>query len=124
MESSKKFVQNKTIVLSFVTPIFNTTINIPFAVDCVKFRAISDDGSTDSYGVLSSDLINGETVGIVYRNDLKPISPNQNVEYQFQTPTKIQGNYTFTLKNLNNTIATIGDPESIVFLAEFIRYEF
>lgn len=121
MESSRKFVQNKTIFLSFTTANTTADIYIPFAVNRIIFKSLADDGATDLYGVLSTDMIQWESVGVVYRNDAFSNSTAQTVEYHFQTPTKIQGRYTFTLRNLDRTLATIAGTESIVFIAEFIR---
>ena len=118
MESTKKFVQNKTIFLSFTTPTTSAEINIPFAVDSIKFKAMADNG-TASFGVLQSDLIQWETLGIVFRNE----NPNltQSIEYHFQTPTKIHGNYNFVLRNLDKSLAEVVGTENLVFVAEFTR---
>lgn len=121
MESSKKFVQNKTVFLSFTSANTTAEVNVPFAVDRVIFKSLADDAATDAYGVLSSDLINWESIGVVFRNDAFSNSTAQTVEYHFQTPTKIQGRYNFTLRNLAGTPATVAGTESIVFIAEFIR---
>lgn len=121
MESSLQFVQNKTIFLSFTTALTTADINIPFAVDKIVFRSLADDGATDAYGVLSSDLIAWNAIGVVFRNDAFSNSTAQTIEYHFQTPTKIQGRYSFRLQNLDGTPSTIAGTESIVFIAEFIR---
>jgi len=120
MESKTKFVQNKTIFLSFTSPNTTSDINIPFAVDKIIFKLLGSNGTTNEYGVLSSDLIQWESIGVVYRNVAIPYSSAQ-IEYHFQTPTKIQGIYSFTLKNLDKDLATIGGTENIVFIAEFVR---
>jgi len=121
MESNKTFIKNKTVYLSFTTPSTSTNIFIPFAVDRIIFRALADDGGTDAYAVLSSDLIGWETIGIVFRNDNFSNSTAQVNEYHFDSPQNINGRYNFTLKNLNGTLATIAGTESIVFICEFIR---
>jgi hypothetical protein len=121
MESSKKFVQNRTVFLSFASANTTAEINVPFAVDRVIFRSLADDAGTDAYGVLSSDLINWESIGVVFRNDAFSNSTAQTNEYHYFTPTKIQGRYNFTLRNLSGTPATVAGTESIVFIAEFIR---
>jgi len=121
MESSLKFIQNRTIFLSFTTASTSTVINIPFAVDRIIFRSLADDAATDAYGVISSDLINWESIGVVFRNDAFSNSTAQTIEYHFQTPTKIQGTYNFTIRNLDKSLATVAGTESVVFIAEFIR---
>lgn len=121
MESSIQFVQNKTIFLSFTSALTTADINIPFAVDKIIFRSLADDAATDAYAVLSSDLIAWGAIGVVYRNDAFSNSTAQTLEYHFQTPTKIQGRYSFRLQNLDQTNATVAGTESIVFIAEFVR---
>lgn len=122
MESKMKFVQNRTVFLSFVSsPNTSAEINIPFEVDRIIFRSLADDGATDAYGVITSDLINWNSVGVVFRNDAFSNSTAQTIEYHFQTPTKIQGRYNFRMQNLAQTDATVAVTESVVFIAEFIR---
>lgn len=122
MESKIKFVQNRTVFLSFVSsPNTSTEINIPFEVDRIVFRSLADDGATDAYGVITSDLINWNSVGVVYRNDAFSNSVSQTIEYHFQTPTKIQGRYNFRMQNLAQTDSTVAVTENVVFIAEFFR---
>jgi hypothetical protein len=122
MESKMKFIQNRTVFLSFASsPNTSAEINIPFEVDRIIFRSLADDGATDAYGVITSDLINWNSVGVVFRNDAFSNSTAQTIEYHFQTPTKIQGRYNFRMQNLAQTDATVSTTESVVFIAEFIR---
>jgi hypothetical protein len=122
MESKMKFIQNRTVFLSFASsPNTSAEINIPFEVDRIIFRSLADDGATDAYGVITSDLINWNSVGVVFRNDAFSNSTAQTIEYHFQTPTKIQGRYNFRMQNLAQTDATVAVTESVVFIAEFIR---
>lgn len=117
-----KFIQNRTVFLSFASsPNTSAEINIPFEVDRIIFRSLADDGATDAYGVITSDLINWNSVGVVFRNDAFSNSTAQTIEYHFQTPTKIQGRYNFRMQNLAQTDATVSTTESVVFIAEFIR---
>lgn len=117
-----KFIQNRTVFLSFASsPNTSAEINIPFEVDRIIFRSLADDGATDAYGVITSDLINWNSVGVVFRNDAFSNSTAQTIEYHFQTPTKIQGRYNFRMQNLAQTDATVAVTESVVFIAEFIR---
>jgi hypothetical protein len=122
MESKMKFIQNRTVFLSFASsPNSTAEINIPFDVDRIIFRSLADDGATDAYGVITSDLIGWNSIGVVFRNDAFSNSTAQTIEYHFQTPTKIQGIYNFRMQNLARTNATVSITESVVFIAEFIR---
>lgn len=117
-----KFIQNRTVFLSFASsPNSTAEINIPFDVDRIIFRSLADDGATDAYGVITSDLIGWNSIGVVFRNDAFSNSTAQTIEYHFQTPTKIQGIYNFRMQNLARTNATVSITESVVFIAEFIR---
>lgn len=122
MESTSKFVQNRTVFLSFNTSnVATANINIPFAVDKIIFRSLAYDAATTEYAVLSSDLINWNGIGVVYRDSSFSNSTAQTIEYHFQTPTKINGVYKFQLTNLDGTLPVIGGAEFCVFIAEFIR---
>jgi hypothetical protein len=127
MESSKKFVQNRTIFLKFdASGLATADINIPFAVDRVIFRSLAYKeaaGPNPAYAVLDSDLIQWNSIGVVYRDDTYANSAAQYNEYHFQTPTKIQGRFNFQLYDLTVPRA---EPAGItddvcVFIAEFIR---
>lgn len=123
MESSLKFIQNKTVFLTFTigSSLARAEVNIPFAVNRIIFRSLAYDGNVAEYGVLTSDLIAWNSVGLVYRDSTYSNSTAQTNEYHFQTPTKIQGVYTFRLQNLDGTEATVGGSQYCVFIAEFIR---
>lgn len=122
MESTLKFVQNRTVYLSFLTsPKATANINIPFAVDKIIFRSLAYDSNVTEYAVISSDLINWGSIGVVYRDSTYSNSTAQTIEYHFQTPTKINGQYTFQLTNLDGTTPTVAGADYCVFIAEFIR---
>jgi hypothetical protein len=123
MESKMKFIQNRTVFLSFASSA-NTSavINVPFEVDRVIFRSLAHNGATVSlYGVITSDLIGWNAIGVVQRDSTYSNSTAQTIEYHFQTPTKIQGRYNFRMQNLTEADATVSTTESVVFIAEFIR---
>jgi len=122
MESTTRFVQNRTVFLSFNTSnqaIAN--IDLPFAVDKIIFRSLAYDAATTEYAVISSDLINWNSLGVIYRDSSFSNSTAQTIEYHFQTPTKINGQYKFQLTNLDRTLSTVSGAEFCVFIAEFIR---
>ena len=122
MDFKNKLIQSKTFFLQFnSSPSAIFDVNIPFAVDRIIFRSLAYDSTITEYAVLSSDLINWESIGIVYRDSSFSNSTAQTIEYHFQTPTFISGRYNFTLRNLDKTIATVGGPEFCVFIAEFIK---
>ena len=127
MESKLKFIQNRTIYLKFdANGAATADLHIPFAVDRIIFRSIAYKeaaGPTTSYAVLDSDLIQWNTIGVVYRDDTYSNSAAQANEYHFQTPTKIQGRYNFQLYDLAvPRVAPTGVTDDVcVFVAEFIR---
>lgn len=125
MESKNKFIQNRTIFLSFVSsPNASAEINIPFEVDTIIFRSLAHNGATvPLYAVLSTDMIGWNAIGVLQRDSTYSFSTAQTNEYYFQTPTKIQGRYNFRMQNLTQTDATVSTTESVVFIAEFLRKE-
>ena len=123
MESSINFIQNRTIFLT-INPgssIATADINIPFAVDKIVFRSLAYDSNVTEYAVLTTDLIQWNAVGIVYRDSSFSNSTAQTIEYHFQTPTKIQGRYSFKFQNLDKTEINPVGIEFCAFIAEFIR---
>ncbi len=123
MESKLKFIQNRTVFLTFgvSSSIATADINIPFSVDKIIFRSLAYDSNVTEYAVLSTDLIQWNSIGIVYRDATYSNSTAQTVEYHFQTPQKISGRYSFKLQNLDGTLTSPAGAEYCVFIAEFIR---
>ena len=119
MESSINFIQNRTIFLT-INPgscIATADINIPFAVDKIVFRSLAYDSNVTEYAVLTTDLIQWNAVGIVYRDSSFSNSTAQTIEYHFQTPTKIQGRYSFKFQNLDKTEINPVGIEFCAFIA-------
>jgi hypothetical protein len=123
MESKNRYIKNKTILLNFNNVSTATSsIVIPYAVDRIIFRSLANNGNNvTAYAVLSSDLIQWEAVGIVYRDSSFSNSTAQTNEYHFQTPTNINGTYNFRLTNFAGAPLTGGANEFVAFIAEFIR---
>lgn len=116
---------NKTIFLTFNNGASSasTSIIVNPMVNKIIFRSMAYEGAVDKYAVLQSDLINGESVGVVFRNSAFSSSTAQVVEYHFTQPTKVLGTYNFVLKNLDGTTLTLGANEKCVFIAEFVYGE-
>lgn len=122
MESSLKFIQNRTVYLTFdATGKATTEVNIPFAIDRIIFRSLGYVGGSATYAVLESDMILWNAIGVVYRDSTFSNSVAQSNEFHFQTPTKVQGRYNFQLRNLDGTPVTTANTNTCVFIAEFIR---
>jgi hypothetical protein len=123
MESKIKFIQNRTVLLDFNSVSTATAdINIPFTVDRIIFRSLADTGNNvQAYAILSSDLIQWESIGVLYRDSTYSNSTAQTIEYHFQVPTKISGRYNFIMKDLAGALITGGANERVVFIAEFVR---
>ena len=113
---------NKTIFLTFPNASKSTSASILInpLVHKIIFRSLAYKGAVDEYVVLQSDLINGESVGVAFRNSSFSSSTAQVVEYHFTQPTKISGTYNFVLKKLDGTTLTLPAEESCVFIAEFV----
>jgi hypothetical protein len=113
---------NKTVFLAFDNTKTSSSASIVVnpLIHKIIFRSLSYNGAVDEYAVLQSDLIQGESIGIVFRNNEFSNSTAQVVEYHFTQPTKISGTYNFVLKKLDGTTVTLGANEKCVFIAEFV----
>ena len=117
---------NKTILLIFNNSgIATANINIPFPIDEVKFREIAYTPLTQNanHGYIDSDLINWNSLGIVFRDDaLGGLVSTQNVRYIYPITTSVNGQYSFALKDLNGFLATNGSGDQCCIICEFIQY--
>ena len=122
MESSLKFIQNRTVYLTFdASGRASAEVNVPFAVDRIVFRSLAYVGGSATYAVLESDMILWNAIGVVYRDSTFSNSAAQTNEFHFQTPTKVQGRYNFQLRDLSGAVVTTANTNTCVFVAEFIR---
>lgn len=125
MSTSTDKATNKTIFLSFPIGVNSISqyINIPHPVTRIVFRSLAFKGVVTDYAVLSSSLIQDESIGVVFRDSSFSNSTAQTIEYNFRNPVTIAGQYTFNLTKLDNTPVVSVAIENCVFIGEFIYEE-
>lgn len=123
MESKKQFVQQRTVKLSFTDGTATAFINVPFAVDRIRFKFAASNSNTKAWVDLRSDLITWNSVCVLQVDDQIGTTASVDNIYYFQTPTKIQGNYTFEAYTPGGLLSTALNTHSVVLVAEFIRDE-
>lgn len=121
MEAKTQFIQQKTLVLEFTNGIANASVDIPFAVNKIIIRQIAGNHNNALMRYIKSDLIRWSALGIVNLHEiLMPVALHN--EFYFDTPTKINGYYNFTLYELNGGQDVLYSDEAVVIL-EFYRVE-
>ena len=106
--------QTKLITLTFLQNDGNTTanayINIPFKVSKIVVKQIVLQIATsvsDVYLSVESDLLYGQTLGIINAEDIQVANRNpMNNEYILSEPKTVSGSYEFQLKTLTGTVFT------------------
>lgn len=121
MESKLKFIQDRTINLTFTGDTAVGVIDVPFAVDKIRFKFIATNSNTKAFVDLRSDMISWHTIAVFQPDDQIGTTASVDNVYHFQTPTKINGLYTFKALKPDGTAATALNTHSIVLVAQFIR---
>ena len=123
---------NQCIYLTFDTNSHATaTINITQPIKEIIFRnaqfQTADTNSSLQYGVITSNLVNGGTCGIVttYFGTNGPIpSSVGTIRYCYKTPINVGGTYDFYLKSFTNTLwGTNNSSYNAVLLIEFVTWK-
>lgn len=105
-------------------------ITVPFKVSRIHCKGLSYNGGTNpvagaaQYGVISSDLVDNQPLGIFYNDVTYSFASNKDVELTLYTPRTINGTYTFYLTNdqgnpytpLNNGL------DLVILLLEFNEF--
>lgn len=112
---------NKAVFMTFATNSSSATvtINVPFNVKTIHCKAIGYMTSTApaighaSYLYIVSDLTQNTPIAMVFQDSTYPYSPGTDIEYIFQTPQPVNGNYTFTLISFTGlpNLATVGGDQ-------------
>lgn len=104
----------------------NAYVNITFPVKRINTRAIAYQrgGSTVAiaeYGSLLSDLINNDTHGVYYNDSTYGCaSTGLLTQYEFRTPTFINGNYNFTMYDASGAVNfAVNTLDYIILVLEF-----
>ena len=121
MESKLKFIQDRTIKLTFADDTAVAYVDIPFAVDKIRFKFIASNSNTKAYVDLRSDMISWHSIAVFQTDDQTGTNASIDNTYYFQTPTKIQGQYTFKVFTPAGIGATALNTHSAVLVAQFIR---
>ncbi len=70
--------------------------------------------------IITSEMVGGETVGIVPLDQGVHVTPAAiDIEYSFSPPMSIQGNYKFHARKLDAENAPPPNPGTYLFLIEF-----
>lgn len=120
----------KAIYLNFnTTSVATAVVNVPFNVKTISTKAFayfSEIPIHERYISISSDMVSDGALGITYRTSGSQISAtnlSSNFQREFETPTAINGTYTFTLYDIQgNQAQTSGDGtgnDNAVLFVEF-----
>jgi hypothetical protein len=118
----------KSIFLSFAgTNSATASIQVPFKVKRIHVKGIGyvpqnqPAAGAAVYGVLSSDLVDNQSLGLFYNDATYSYTTNQDVELTLYTPRAIAGTYTFYAQNqLGDPYApTGGGTDNCIIILEF-----
>lgn len=112
--------QTICIPMTFTAGTSSTTANvfIPFIVKKIHVKSAAFDAGTNSttYVVLKSSWGLNAPLAIMYRDQTYSSPIVQDIEIELKHPELIQGNYTFTIFNLNGSVATATVNDDVVSL--------
>ena len=98
-------------------------IRIAHPVQLLKIKlacAVQHPNAEDVLVVITSEVVGGETVGIVPLDNGAHLTPaSLNIEYSFNPPAHIQGNYKFHARKLDVENAPPPFTGTYLFLMEF-----
>lgn len=104
----------------------NAYINVNFDVSHVHCRSISYQRSNTGlsqvakYGVLTSDLVENDPLGVFFNDSTYSTSPGTYSTHEFRTPKKISGMYNFQIYYADGTPLTpVHNPDYIILILEF-----
>lgn len=122
----------KFISLQFnASPTTTARVDVGFKVSKIHVKAIAYEagtlGKTD-YVVLMSNLGDAnQPLGVLFQDNTYASTPISDVEIKFFQPEFVQGSYTFTLLNMNGTVATTSNNgagnDSVGMVVEFNSLE-
>lgn len=102
--------QTVFIPLTFTaSPVANATISIPFTVKKFHVKSIGYQAGTNGtarYVMLRSSLGLNAPLAILNQDTTYSSGTTNDVEIELKNPEVIQGNYTFTLFNMDGTLST------------------
>jgi hypothetical protein len=119
--------QTSFIPLTFTaSPVATATISVPFKVDTIHVKSIGyeagTNGTTQYVALISSFGLNAP-LAILNQDTTYSSGTINDVEIQLKNPQVIQGQYTFTLYNMDGSIAQTSNSgaatDSIGMILEF-----
>lgn len=120
--------QNKAVFMNFPTgsSTATATINVPFNVKTIHIKSSGYITSTPPaagdalYIYVVSDLTRNTPICIVYQDSTYPYHPGTDIEYEFQIPQPVNGNYTFQLLDFTGApINATNGGDSLGLILEF-----
>lgn len=119
----------KTIYVSFVNSNSGTAnIVVNFKVSKINIKSIgyvaqNPTSTSDLYCAISSDLVDGQPLGLIYTDSGYPFNTANNLELTLLTPKYVNGNFTFYITDPSNAAYTpnSGGTDKMIILAEFIE---
>lgn len=118
--------QNVALYLNFNNTSTTTyTINLGFRVKTIHFKSCAYQtgappaAGTANYVMLVSDLTKWQPIALLYQDTTYSASQFSDVSYKFETPTNINGSYTFSFFMPDGSIGQATGQDYIMILAEF-----
>jgi hypothetical protein len=101
--------QTVFIPLTFTaSPVTTATVSVPFKVSLMHVKSLAYKAGTNgttNYVMLRTSLGLNAPLGILNQDTTYSSGSVNDVEIQFKNPEVIQGDYTFTLFNMDGTLA-------------------
>lgn len=99
--------------------------NIPFPVKSIKVKCLamtSTSAGNSQYLLVNSNLIDNKSMGFIWGDSVTSFNPYSNVHIEFLQSRQITGQYTLTLRELDDTLYTtpVLTTEYFSMILEFI----
>jgi len=115
------YITKAVNVLFSTSPYGRASINIPFPVKHINVKNIIYKAAVpaEAYQLLFSSLSPDQPLGFVYQSDDLPINTFSQISIYFNTPTTISNDYSFELRNLDNSIGSATGDDVCSIIMEF-----
>jgi hypothetical protein len=101
---------NRVVYIDFSTTSSSSAdISVPANIKCVHVKNLVYQcdtvpaAGTAFYITVTSSLVQGTPLGVVFEDSTYPVSGFQDIEFVYQTPTPVSGSYTFNLTGPSGT---------------------
>jgi hypothetical protein len=120
----------RPVFLSFNGSSASANISVPFKVSRVHVKGIGYNPDNQPaagaaiYGLISSDLVDGQPLGLFYNDSTYSYSTNKDIELTLYTPRVINGTFTFYLQTAFNDQPVAYNPtgggvDNCIIMLEF-----